>query len=243
MEKESAIGNILVRAGLIDLAGLVRAQALQQKEGISFGKALITLGLADEQGMTSTIAKSLKLELLDAELPEVSAEVAALLPADFCRTRLVVPLSAPNKVLRLAVADPLDYSMTQDVEFRTGRRVIAVVATPNAIQSLIERIYTVEELVPESDADIKGEVEAVGDTDLEVFDPAKLAQDTLMPPVVRLVNLILSSAAKDGASDIHMEPKENAVQVRYRVDGLLHDVIKVPKSQQEATISRIKIIS
>jgi type IV pilus assembly protein PilB len=243
MEKESAIGNILVRAGLIDLAGLVRAQDLQQKEGISFGKALITLGLADEQGLTSAIAKSLKLELLDAELPEVSAEVAALLPADFCRTRVVVPLSAPNKVLRLAVADPLDYSLTQDVEFRTGRRVIAVVATPNAIQSLLEKIYPVEEHIPESDAVIKGEVEAVGDTDLEVVDPAKLAQDTLMPPVVRLVNLILSSAAKDGASDIHMEPKENAVQVRYRVDGLLHDVIKVPKSQQEATISRIKIIS
>ncbi len=245
MEKESAIGKILVRAGLIDVAGLARAQEIQKKEGISFGKALITLGLADEQSMTAAIAKSLKLELLNTEFPDVPAEVAALLPADFCRTRMVAPLSAPNKVLRLAVADPLDYSMTQDVEFRTGRQVIPVVATQNAIQTILDKIYPAAERIPEfpSDIEIKGEVEAVGDTDLEVVDPAKLAQDTQMPPVVRLVNLILSSAAKDGASDIHLEPKENTVQVRYRVDGLLHDVIKIPKSQQEATISRIKIIS
>jgi type IV pilus assembly protein PilB len=245
MEKESAIGNILMRAGVIDAAGLARAQEIQQQEGISFGKALITLGLADEQGITAAIAKSLKLELLDTELPDVSAEVAALLPADFCRTRVIAPLSATTKVLRLAVADPLDYSMTQDVEFRTGRQVIPVVATKNAIQTILGKIFPAAERIPEfpSDIDIKGEVEAVGDTDLEVVDPAKLAQDTQMPPVVRLVNLILSSAAKDGASDIHMEPKENAVQVRFRVDGLLHDVIKIPKSQQDATISRIKIIS
>jgi len=106
--------------------------------------------------------------------------------------------------------------------------------------SSTHRNYRLEAL---SGADVQGEVEPVGETDLEVVDPTKLAQDTQMPPVVRLVNLILSGAAKDGASDIHMEPKEGLVQVRYRVDGLLRDVIKIPKAQQEATISRIKIIS
>jgi type IV pilus assembly protein PilB len=246
MEKESAIGNVLVRAGLIDSAGLARARETQEKEGVSLARALVMLRLADEQGLTAAIAKGLKLEVLGAELPEVPAEVAALLPGDFCRVRTVVPLSAQGKVLRVAVEDPLDYSTTQDIEFRTGMRVVAVVASQVSIQTLLNRMYPAEEQIPVDSLlndDIEGEVESVGDTDLEVVDPAKLAQDTLMPPVVRLVNLILSGAAKDGASDIHMEPKENCVQVRYRVDGLLHDVLKIPKAQQEAVISRIKIIS
>ena len=246
MEKESAIGNILVRAGLIDDVGLSRAREFQEKESISLTKALAALGLADELAVTAAIAKCLKLEILSAEVPDVPAEVVALLPGDFCRARTIVPLSVQEKLLRLAVEDPLDYSTTQDVEFRTGKRVLAVVASQNSVQTLLNKLYPVEEQVPVeslSTDDIQGEVEAVGETDLEVVDPAKLAQDTQMPPVVRLVNLILCGAAKDGASDIHMEPKENCVQVRYRVDGLLKDFIKIPKSQQEAVISRIKIIS
>jgi type IV pilus assembly protein PilB len=246
MEKEFALGHILVRAGLIDDVGLAAAREAQGKEGVSLARALVMLGLADEQGVTSAIAKALKLEFLGGELPDVPVEVAALLPGDFCHMRTIVPLSAQGKVLRVAVEDPLDYSTTQDIEFRTGKRVVAVVASQNSIQALLNRTYPAEEQVPVeslSNEHIQGEVEAVEDIDLEVVDPAKLTQDTLMPPVIRLVNLILSGAAKDGASDIHMEPKEYCVQVRYRVDGLLHDVFKIPKVQQEAVISRIKIIS
>jgi len=246
MEKESPIANLLLRAGVIDAEGLVRARETQQKDGISLAKAVVALGLTDSQGLTAAIAKSLKLEVLGPELPDVPAAVAALLPGDFCRARAVVPLSAETKTLRLAAEDPLDYGTIQDVEFRTGRRVVAVVASSDSIQALLSKVYPPEEQVPAeslSSMDATGEVEAAGETDLDIVDPAKLTQDTQMPPVVRLVNLILSGAAKDGASDIHMEPKEACVQVRYRVDGLLRDVIKVPKAQQEATISRIKIIS
>jgi type IV pilus assembly protein PilB len=246
MAKESAIGDLLVRAGIIDSLGLSRAQEAQKKEGISLSRALLTLGLASEQGIAAAIAKSMQIELLGAELPEIPAEVASLLPSDFCRKRMVVPLSLQGKTLRLALADPMDYSTTQDVEFRTGKRVAAVVAGQTQIQSLIQKIYSDEPAAP-SDVldtpDIQGEVETVGDSEIEVVDPAKLAKDTQMPPVVRLVNLILSGAAKNGASDIHMEPKESHLQVRYRVDGLLRDVIKVPRNQLEATISRMKIIS
>jgi len=244
MEKESPIGNLLLRAGLIDAEGLDRAREAQQKEGISLGRAVIALGLADAQGLTAAIAKSLKLELLGPELPDVATDISGLLPGDFCRARMVAPLSVQAKNLRLAVEDPLDYGTIQDVEFRTGKRVVAVAASPDSIQALLDKLYPPElPLEALSGADVQGEVEPVGETDLEVVDPTKLAQDTQMPPVVRLVNLILSGAAKDGASDIHMEPKEGLVQVRYRVDGLLRDVIKIPKAQQEATISRIKIIS
>ena len=246
MMKDVAIGDLLLRTGFIDAAGLTRAREIQEKEGISLSKALASLGLAEEQGMVAAIARNLKMELLDAESPDVSPDVAALLTPDFCRQRMVAPLSLQGKTLRLALANPMDYSTTQDVEFRTGKRVVAVVAGEGQIQSLIQQIYPEEaqgRLNALAAEELKGEVETVGDSEIEVVDPAKLAKDTQMPPVIRLVNLILSGAAKAGASDIHMEPKENFLQVRYRVDGLLQEVIKVPKNQLDATISRMKIIS
>jgi type IV pilus assembly protein PilB len=201
--------------------------------------------VADERGIAVTIAKSLQLESLSAELPDVSPDVSALLPADFCRKRQIVPLSLKGKALRLALIDPMDYTTTQDVEFRTGKRVTAVVASEVSIRALLDRVYPVQEEADQvlSAGEVEGEVESVVDAEFEVVDPAKLAKDTKMPPVVRLVNLILSGAAKEGASDIHMEPKDSHLQVRYRMDGLLRDVIKIPKSQQDATISRMKIIS
>jgi type IV pilus assembly protein PilB len=244
--KETAMGELLVRLGIIDATGLARAREAQEKNAISLSKALATLGLADEIGMVAAIAKSMRLEALESELPEIPAEVAALLPFDFCRKRAVVPLSLQGKILRLVLADPMDYSTIQDAEFRSGKRILAVVAGYTQIQSLIQRIYPQEAptaLDALGSVDAQGEVEAAGGTEIEVVDPAKLAKDTQMPPVVRLVNLILSGAAKNGASDIHMEPKESFLQVRYRVDGLLREVMKVPRNQSDATISRIKIIS
>jgi len=246
MARESAIGELLVRAGLIDSSGLLRAQEAQKREGISLSKAIVTLGLANEQSMIAAIAKTMQIEFLSAELPEVSNDVASLLPAAFCRKRMVVPLSLQGKTLRLALADPVDYATTQDVEFRTGKRVALVVAGQNQIQNLILQMYP-EEAAMQPDAlgaaDVQGEVESVGDAEIEVVDPAKLAKDTKLGPVIRLVNTILSGAAASGASDIHLEPKEGFLQVRYRVDGLLRDVIKVQKNQMDHTISRIKIIS
>ena len=246
MAKETAIGDLLIRAGIVDATGLSRARETQDKSGISLTSALATLGLADEQGMVAAIAKSMRLEELNPELPEVPAEVAALLPSDFCRKRTVVPLSLQGKILRLVLADPMDYSTIQDAEFRSGKRILAVVASQTQIQRLIHQIYADDapaNLDALGTAGVQGEVETVGDSEIELVDPAKLAKDTKMPPVIRLVNLILSGAAKNGASDIHLEPKENFLQVRYRVDGLLREVIKVPKNQMDAAISRMKIIS
>jgi type IV pilus assembly protein PilB len=244
--KETGIGEVLVRSGIIDASGLARAREAQEKHATSLSQALATMGLANEDAVVTAIARGMRLEPLSSELPEVAAEVSALLPSDFCRKREVVPLSLQGKILRLALCDPMDYSTIQDAEFRSGKRVLAVVASHTQIRSLIEQIYPEEVSAPSdvlSNSDVQGEVETVGDSEIEVVDPAKLAKDTKMPPVVRLVNLILSGAAKNGASDIHMEPKESHLQVRYRVDGLLRDVMKVPKNQSDATISRMKIIS
>jgi type IV pilus assembly protein PilB len=244
--KETTIGDLLVRTGIIDATALARAREAQEKNGSSLCTALTSLGLADEDRMVTAIAQYMRLEALEPDLPEIRAEVASLLPPDFCRKRTVVPLSLQGKILRLALVDPMDYATIQDAEFRSGRRILAVVGGHSRIQSLIQQTY-LDEAPANLDTlgmgDVQGEVETVVDPEIEVVDPAKLAKDTKMPPVVRLVNLILSGAAKNGASDIHMEPKETHLQVRYRVDGLLREVLKIPRNQSDATISRMKIIS
>jgi type IV pilus assembly protein PilB len=243
--KTEGTGNLLVRTGLIDPSGLTEARKVQDAKDVTLGKALAILGLADEEAVCATIAKDLHLESLHSETPVVLAEVASLLPSELCNKRLVVPLSVKDNTLRLAMTDPLDFSAIQDAEFRAGKRVVAVVASETTIRNLLNNVYStkvqsqniLDSAVPQ------GEVEAIREMEFELADPAKLAKDTNMTPVVRIVNLILSGAAKMGASDIHLEPKENHLQVRQRVDGLLQDVLQIPRNLQDSTISRLKILS
>lgn len=248
MAKYNIIGELLLREGLLDCSALDRALLeIQSKPGVSLGKALDELGLAEESAVTSAIAKGLHLESLGSEFPVITPEVDALLPVDICHKKLVVPLSLTGNSLRLAMVDPLDYRTIQDVMFRTSKQVIAVVASQTSILALLRRshaddVETQEAYEMLTNVTPEGEVESASDTD-ETIDVASLAKDTKLAPVVRLVNLILSKAAKEGASDIHIEPKEKYLQVRQREDGLLRDVFKVPKQLQDSTISRLKIIS
>src|ERR1700730_15624243 len=219
-----SVEDLLARAALIDSSGIERALEIQSKSGGSLSKILADLGL-----------------------PEVLPQPTGLLPMDFCRERSVVPLSLKGNSLRLAMVNPLDYPTIQDVIFRTGKEVIAVAASESAVLSLLgqtpsdtiesQNIYEMlTSTVPE------GEIVSEEETD-EDIDASKLAKDTKLAPVIRLVNLILSRAAKEGASDIHIEPKEKYLQVRMRVDGLLQVGFKVPKLLHNATVSRLKMLS
>jgi type IV pilus assembly protein PilB len=245
--KPGMVGELLIRSGVIDSSGLSRAQEIHSKTGVSIGKALADLGLASEDAVATAIAQGLQLERLTAELPEIAAEIGALLPAKFCQKHLVVPLSLKGNSLRLAMADPLDYSAIQDVMFRTSKQVVPVVTTQGSIVILLNRLPSDAVEGQETYENLTGAIpegEVVPAEDMEeVVDAAKLAKDTKLAPVIRLVNLMLGGAAKAGASDIHVEPKEKNLLVRQRVDGLLQDVFKIPKHLQDATISRLKIIS
>ena len=244
--KETAIGELLMHAGLVDAPGLSQAREAQVQNAASLGKTLANLGLADEESSAAAIAKKLHMELLGNEPVSIASEVAILLPADFCRRRLVLPLSVHGGMVRLAMTDPLDLSTIQDVEFQTSKRVTAVVASETKIENLLRKTYQTEAKDTESilaAAGSGGEVEAVDETEFELIDPTKLAKDVKLPPIIRLVNSILSNAAKAGASDIHLEPKETHLQVRQRIDGLLRDVMAIPKNLKDATLSTIKVLS
>ena len=247
MSRRSAIGELLIQAGFIDSSGLSRALEIQSKGNVSLGSALAELGLTDENATCAAIAQALRLECLVAEVTEIAPELEAILPMKFCLEHVVVPLSMKRNSLRLGMADPLDFPTIQDVKFRTSKDVVPVVASQTSIVALLNSFPSEAVEVEETYENLtgaipEGEVIAVGDGE-EAIDASKLAKDTKLAPVIRLVNLMLSGAAKAGASDIHVEPKERTLLVRQRVDGLLHDVYKIPKHLQDATISRLKIIS
>ncbi len=245
MQKISMVGELLIRAGLVDEPALERGDELQAKGGGTLVHALSSLALVDEEAATAVVAQGLHLDRLGSELPEVSDEAKALLRPDFCHKHMMVPLEIQGKTVRLALADPLDYSAIQDVEFLSAKKVVAVVASQTAMEKLLNRLYPQETELQRSysmlsRAKPEGEIE---EEEYEVVDAARVAKDTLLPPIVRLVNLILTDAAKARASDIHIEPNELGLLVRHRVDGMLQDVLKIPKDIQDSTISRLKIIS
>jgi type IV pilus assembly protein PilB len=251
------VGDLLVAAGVVDAAGLARALAVQSTDNATLGRALASLGLAEESVVAATMASGLHLEYLASEPSDVSDAVGKLLSEEFCRKYRAAPLGVEGKVLRLAVTDPLDYSLIQDVEFRTGKRVVTVVVTQSWLETLFSRRYPKPEPTADRAADRTadrtktydmllavdpaGEVEAA--VEHEAVNLAALAKEGELPPIVRLVNLVLSDAAKAGASDVHIEPHETQLQVRQRVDGLLRDVLIIPHHLQDATISRLKIMA
>jgi type IV pilus assembly protein PilB len=248
MTTRALAGNVLRRAGVLDPESLARAIEVQRKQRCTLGRALATIGLSDESTVAKILATALHLELLDGELPHIETEVAALLPEDFCRKRGVVPLTLDGKLIRLAVANPMDDVVLQDVRFKTGKQTAAVVVTETQLEQLCASVYPENEVQANTSSILdpeapSGEVESDVTTEYDLIDPAALAKDTKLPPIVRLVNLMLSDAAAAGASDVHVEPQQLSLQIRQRIDGLLRDVLTIPKHMQDQAISRIKIIS
>jgi type II secretory ATPase GspE/PulE/Tfp pilus assembly ATPase PilB-like protein/ActR/RegA family two-component response regulator len=246
MSNHGFVGEALIRAGVVDAAGLALGIAAQSRQTTTLGRALAGLGLAGESAVAAAIAAALHLEYLGGEPVEATEEVTALLPVAFCRKNMVAPLGTIGSSLRVAVTNPMDYVVLQDAEFRTGRKVVAVVVTQTWLEKCFARRYpepdrtaSYDMLKAEKPA---GEVEVTAD-EYDLIDPASIAKEVQLPPIVKLVNLILSDAAKAGASDIHVEPHETLLHVRQRVDGLLHDVLTIPNHLQDATISRLKIMS
>jgi type IV pilus assembly protein PilB len=245
------LGEVLVRAGCVSAADVSQAMDLLGREGGSLGRSLEELGLAEEETVAAILASHLNLEYPGLDSLALAPGTAALLPPEFCRKRLVAPIGAEGKSLKLAMTNPLDFSTIQDVEFSTGMRVVVAVAGEKSIRSFLDRTYPAppeEKAEEQTTYELLSSVEPAGEVEFsesehEVADISKLARDLNLAPIVRLVNMILCDAAKAGASDIHIEPQEDRLQVRQRLDGLLKDVLKIPKGLQDSTVSRIKIIS
>ena len=226
------LGEVLVRSGVLTEAQLATALESQQTSGGKLGEVLVREGIADAEEIARSLAEQKDLEYVSLLTYPVDRDAASYLPERIARRLEAIPIGFKDGDVVLAMADPLDIETIDDVRLRTGRQVIPVVTTPAQIEYAIDKYVTsadaFEELVDSAASAEQDEVVAVGDEDV---------------PVVRLVNQIIREAVHDHASDIHIEPGPHNVRVRFRVDGVLHEVVSVPVSARAGLLSRIKVMA
>jgi type IV pilus assembly protein PilB len=237
------LGELLVRENLISVQQLRKAQEEQQKTGARIGTALIKTGAIEESKLTDFLSKQYGVPAINLKEFDIDPEIIKLVPKDVATKHLVLPVNRAGSSLIVAMCDPSNIYAVDDLKFLTGYNIEPVVASEPAIREAIERYYeekgpTLEDIVSGMDAD---DVELAEDAGVEnIEEAAKAAEDA---PVVKLVNLILKDAIAKRASDIHVEPYEKDFRVRFRIDGVLYEVMKPPMKLRNAIISRLKIMA
>ena len=233
------IGEILVERGKLDAAGLERALRLQQETHEKLGALLVTLGLVAQRDVAEALAQQLGMPLVEAagypELPILEERVSAR----FLREARALPLAEDEDELALAMADPTDTYTVTAFEMVTGRKVRPLVAIPTELEAALERLYGAGKSAL---GQIVGDVEQRDELSLDA-DVQQLKDLASEAPVIRLVSLIITNALGMRASDIHIEPFENRLIVRYRIDGVLHEIESPPRRLAPAVISRVKIMA
>ena len=228
-------GDLLVRAGRLTARDLERALAAQREMGGALDGVLVNLGLVSETDAAQALAEHLQLPFIASDaLPEAAPELEALLP-EFLRTHRVLPLRAENGVLHVAMRAPQDAFVVKALHLTTGLEVRPAVALGSDIDKALKRALDDAEAVQADDA-VAGEGDA-GDFVEHLRDLASEA------PVIRLVNTIIGRVIELRASDIHLEPFDDGLHVRYRVDGVLHPGEVVPAAQGAAVSSRVKLLA
>ena len=236
------IGELLVRENLLTAEELQKARSEAQAKGSRLGAQITKLGLLEEAELTDFVASQYGVPSIDLDEFEVDPEVVALVPEDVALKHNVVPVNRAGSTLILATADPSNIYALDDIKFLTGYNIQAVVASEEAIKRGIEKYY-------EQTSDLDDVMASFDDTDIDFVtdeddvSAAELSNAAEDAPVVKLVNLILTDAIKKAASDIHIEPYEKSFRVRYRIDGVLYEVMKPPMKLKNALTSRIKIMS
>jgi general secretion pathway protein E len=235
------IGEILIERGKLDAANLERALKLQEGDSRDkVGAILLRLGMVSGRDLADALADQLDLPLAQAtDYPEIPL-LEERISAKFLRDAQAVPLREDDEELALAVADPTDSYVISAVQMASGKRVKAYIAAPNEIDAALERLYGGGRSAMNTIVD---DIASRDELDDEFGDIAHLKDLASEAPVIRLVNLILTKALEQRASDIHIEPFENRLIVRYRIDGVLHEVESPPRRLSAAVISRVKIMA
>jgi type IV pilus assembly protein PilB len=240
---QDKLGEILVREGLITHDQLRKALQEQKNSGMRLGYTLVKLGFIEETEVSKMLARQYRMPAVDLSRFEVDAKILKLIPPDIATKHTVLPLKREGRTLTVAIADPNNVAAIEDIKFITRCDVFPVIAGEYTLRNAIDRYYQ------QSGAQLQGLLKSVEqEEDLEVVEDQEdedvkaqdLADDA---PVVKLINGLLTDAVKRGASDIHIEPFEHEMRVRYRVDGALQEVMKPPVKMRAALTSRVKIMA
>ncbi len=243
----SRLGEILIKESLITAEQLRQALEHQKASGGRLGTCLMKLGFISDDEITGVLSRQYGVPSINLKFYEVDASVIKLIPQDTAVRYQIVPLSRVGSTLTIAMTDPTNVFAMDDIKFMTGFNVEPVVASETAIAEAISKFYgeveSDEELskvmkdlnAEEADLELASEEQEMNLADLE-----KAAEEA---PIIKLVNLIMTDAVKRGASDIHVEPYEKELRVRFRIDGVLQSVMNPPLKLRDAITSRIKIMA
>jgi type IV pilus assembly protein PilB len=238
------LGDILIREGLITREQLIAALSEQKSTGHRLGFVLVKLGLVQELEVTKVLARQYRMPAVDLSRFEVDQKVLKMVPADFALKHILLPLKREGRTLTVAMADPTNTGVLDDLKFITRYDLFPVIAGEYTLRNLLEKHYESSDQQLQT---LLKDMEAMGDSDVEVVaeeeEEAATQAQINDAPVVKLINGILTDAVKRGASDIHIEPFEHEIRVRYRIDGALLEVMKPPVKMKAALTSRIKILS
>ena len=241
------LGDLLVREGLITREQLEKALQEQRQSGTRVGYNLVKLGFIQETELTKMLARQYKMPAVDLSKFEVDPRIAKLIPGDVAIKNLVLPLKRDGRTLTVAMADPTNLGVLDDLKFITRYDIFPVIGGEFTLKSAIEKLYE-----SSADTQVNDLLSVIDDmeSDVEVLEEkeedqvaAQLSASMEDAPVVKLLNAILTDAVKKGASDIHFECFEFDIRVRYRIDGALMEVMKPPMKLKAALISRFKIMA
>ena len=239
------IGQILKGMGLITELDIQEALQEQKSKGGALGRILSDKGLVTEADLRVAIAKQAGMDPIDLDEVTVTSDLLDLVPAHVAETYQVVPVEFDGKVLTLALADPQNISALDDMKFMLNVEVKGALSDPESVERAMKKYYSdrTESMESLLDSMDQGEIEVLDDSRHDMMDMDQLEQDVNAAPVVKLLNMVLLSAIKDRASDIHLEPFEKEFKIRYRVDGVLYEMMPPPIQLARAVISRVKVMA
>jgi len=247
-KQRKRLGEILYKAGLVEKQALIDAIRTSKTNNKRLGQILLELGLIDEDTLTKAIAKQFDLEYIDLDKTTIPQDAAKLIPQELMKRHNVLPLGMNNGKLRVVISDPLDLEMMDAIRFRLNTELECCVANHSKIRSYIQDSF--DQTKKEESDRLRHSIDATAAELAEVGD--ELQAEALRgqaaagdddAPIIRLVNLIVDNAYYMRASDIHVEPMEDRVRIRYRIDGICLERDNIPKNMQAPLTTRLKILS
>ena len=243
-QKRKQLGQILIEEGLISDKELEEGLSHQAQNGGALGRVLVDLGVVTDNDILLAIAKQAGMDIIDLEHLEIPQEVVEMISPSVAQVYRIIPVNFEDGVLTVAMADPLNVNAIDDLRFMLNCDVSGAVSNEQAVTESIEKYYgseteSIADLVKDIDEDDLLEIR----DDDDIPDISKLEEMASSAPVVKLVNLVLFTAIRDQASDIHFEPFEDEFRIRYRIDGSLLEMQPPPRQLALAIISRVKVMS
>ncbi len=246
------LGELLVKSGTISEDMLAQALEVQKKEGTRLGTTLINLGYVKEDEMLTQLAKHFGVRSVDLRNTELDEALLQLIPGDLAGKYLIVPIKRYGRTLTIAMINPGDLAAIEDIQFATGFEVTAVVAAEDAILNIVQDHYNVQKML--SDVMYEIEMADAGETNVKLVDDNGAAEDAEADlssvqddsdsgPALKLVSKIITDAVDQNVSDVHIEPYESDMRIRFRIDGILHETLKPPKRMNRALATVIKVMA